>query len=59
MKNEVKFSEPLSPLPVNNCDVIMEFKTCQLQAESILGGMEEQPLAWLLLLSDGLRAKAR
>ena len=23
-----------------------------------LGGMEEQPLAWLLLLFDGLRAKA-
>ena len=59
MKNEVKFSEPLSPLPVNNCDVIMEFKTCQLQAESILGGMEDQPLGWLLLLFDGLRAKAR
>ena len=24
-----------------------------------LGGMEDQPLGWLLLLLDGLRAKAR
>ena len=59
MENEVKFFEPLSPPPVNYCDVIIEFKTCQLQAESILGGVEDQPLGWLLLLLDGLRAKAR